>query len=111
MDWQAIWLSMRLAASTTAILLVLGLPIAYWLTYSRRRWKFLVEALLALPLVLPPTVLGFYVLLAICPRSPARRDLCEAHRRHAAVFFQGLLLASVLYSFPFNAAGGHVRRR
>ena len=67
MDWQAIWLSVRLATSTTAILLVLGLPAAYWLTYSERRWKFLVEALVALPLVLPPTVLGFYVLLAMGP--------------------------------------------
>ena len=70
MDWQSIWLSVRLASATTAVLLALGLPIAYWLTFSARRWKFLVEALVALPLVLPPTVLGFYVLLAIGPRSP-----------------------------------------
>ena len=70
MDWQAIWLSVRLAAATTAILLAIGLPLAYWLAFSRRRWKFLVEAVVALPLVLPPTVLGFYVLLAMGPRSP-----------------------------------------
>ena len=70
MDWQAIWLSIRLAVSTTAILLALGLPLAYWLAFSRRRWKFLVEAVVALPLVLPPTVLGFYLLLAMGPRSP-----------------------------------------
>ena len=57
MDWQAIWLSVRLAAATTAILLVVGLPIAYWLAFSPRRWKFLVEAVVSLPLVLPPTVL------------------------------------------------------
>ena len=70
MDWQAIALSLRLAVSTTAILLAIGMPLAYWIVYSRRRSKFLVEAVVALPLVLPPTVLGFYVLLAIGPRSP-----------------------------------------
>ena len=70
MDWQAIWLSVRLALCTTAVLLVIGLPLAYWLTFSNYRWKFLAEAVVALPLVLPPTVLGFYVLLAIGPRSP-----------------------------------------
>ena len=70
MDWQAIALSLRLATVTTALLLLVGLPIAYWLSFSPRRWKFLVEAVVALPLVLPPTVLGFYVLIAIGPRSP-----------------------------------------
>src|ERR1035437_9633788 len=70
MDWQAIWLSVRLAVSTTLILLAVGMPLAYWLAFSPHRWKFLVEAVVALPLVLPPTVLGFYVLLAIGPRSP-----------------------------------------
>ena len=59
MDYQAIWLSVRLAASTTVILLIAGVPLAYWISFSRRRWKFLVEAVVALPLVLPPTVLGF----------------------------------------------------
>ena len=70
MDWQAIWLSLRLAVSTTVVLLVVGLPLGYWITFSRSRWKFLVEAVVSLPLVLPPTVLGFYVLLAIGPRTP-----------------------------------------
>src|SRR5215467_11378966 len=70
MDWTAIALSFRLAAATTAILLAIGLPVAYWLAFSQRRWKFLFEAVVALPLVLPPTVLGFYVLLALGPRSP-----------------------------------------
>jgi molybdate transport system permease protein len=102
MDWQAIWLSVRLSVSTTAILLAVGTPLAAWLAFSRRRWKFLVEAVVALPLVLPPTVLGFYVLLAIGPRSPAGGALRQAHRRHAALLFQGLLLASVLYSLPFT---------
>jgi molybdate transport system permease protein len=102
MDWQAIWLSVRLAASTTAILLVLGLPAAYWLTYSQRRWKFLVEALVALPLVLPPTVLGFYVLLAMGPRSPIGALYGRLTGGMLPFSFQGLLLASVLYSMPFT---------
>ena len=102
MDWQAIWLSVRLAASTTAILLVLGLPVAYWLTFSPRRWKFLAEALVALPLVLPPTVLGFYVLLAIGPRSPLGALYSRLTGGMLPFSFQGLLLASVLYSFPFT---------
>ena len=101
MDWQAIWLSVRLAASTTAILLALGLPVAYWLTFSRRRWKFLVEALVALPLVLPPTVLGFYVLLATGPHSPLGTLYARLTGGMLPFSFQGLLLASVLYSFPF----------
>src|SRR5580765_104934 len=102
MDWTAIALSLRLAASTTAILLALGLPVAYWLTYSRRRWKFLVEAVVALPLVLPPTVLGFYLLLAIGPRSPLGAIYAKLTGGMLPFSFQGLLLASVLYSFPFT---------
>jgi len=101
MDWQAIWLSVRLAVSTTFILLALGLPLAYWITFSRRRWKFLVEAVVALPLVLPPTVLGFYVLLAIGPRSPAGALYERISGSILPFSFQGLLVASVLYSLPF----------
>ena len=101
MDWQAIWLSVRLAAATTAVLLALGLPIAYWLAFSPRRWKFLVESLVALPLVLPPTVLGFYVLLAVGPRSPVGMLYGKLTGGMLPFSFQGLLLASVLYSFPF----------
>ena len=73
MDWQAFWLTMRLAGVVTAILVLLGLPIAYWIAFSKCRWKFLVEALVALPIVLPPTVLGFYVLIALGERSPLGR--------------------------------------
>ena len=102
MDWQAIWLSVRLAFSTTAILLFLGLPVAYWLAFSPRRWKFLAEALVALPLVLPPTVLGFYVLLAIGPRSPLGALYSRLTGGMLPFSFQGLLLASVIYSFPFT---------
>ena len=70
MDWSAIVLSLRLAAATTLILLVVGLPLAAWLTFSHRRGRWVVDAVVALPLVLPPTVLGFYVLVALGPRSP-----------------------------------------
>ena len=103
MDWQAIGLSLRLAILTTAILLLVGMPIAYWLTYSRRRWRFLVEAVVALPLVLPPTVLGFYVLLALGPRSPVGIVYGALTRGGLLPFsFPGLLAASVLYSLPFT---------
>ena len=71
MDWAALWLSVRLATATTLVLLAIGGPIAYWLVFSPRRWKFLVEAVVALPPVLPPTMLGFYVLIAIGPLSPS----------------------------------------
>ena len=102
MDWQAIWLSMRLSATTTAILLVVGLPLAYWISFSEKRWKFLVEAVVALPLILPPTVLGFYVLLAIGPRSPVGALYAKLTGGMLPFSFQGLLLASVLYSLPFT---------
>src|SRR5262245_48829516 len=102
MDWQAILLSLKLAAATTAILLALGLPLAYWLAYSRGRWKFLVEAIVALPLVLPPTVLGFYLLLALGPRSPIGAMYARLAGTTLPFSFQGLLIASVLYSLPFT---------
>jgi molybdate transport system permease protein len=101
MNWTAILLTLKLAALTAMILLVVGMPIAYWLTYSRRRWKFLVESVVALPLVLPPTVLGFYVLVAIGPKSPLGQWY-QTVVGHPLVFtFEGLVLASVLYSLPF----------
>lgn len=101
MDWTAIALSARLAACTAGILLVLGLPIAYWLSTTSWRWKFLVESVVALPLVLPPTVLGFYVLVAIGPESPLGR-LYEALTGGILPFsFRGLLIGSVIYSLPF----------
>jgi molybdate transport system permease protein len=101
MDAAALILSLELAGLTTAILLVLGLPIAWWLVTSRWRARFLVEAVVALPLVLPPTVLGFYLLTGLGPHSPAGR-LFEAVAGHPFPFsFAGLLVASVLYSLPF----------
>jgi molybdate transport system permease protein len=101
MDWSAITLSLRLATATTLILLVVGLPLASWLALSRGRGRWAVDALIALPLVLPPTVLGFYVLVALGPRSPIGRAY-EAITGSTIVFsFQGLLIASVLYTLPF----------
>ena len=101
MNWPAIWLSLRLAAIVCLILLVLGIPVAYWIAFSRRRWKFLVEAVVALPLVLPPTVLGYYMLLALGPRSPLGRLAESLFSARLAFSFPGLVIASVLYSFPF----------
>jgi molybdate transport system permease protein len=101
MDWQAFWLTIRLAFSVSAILTVIGVPIAYWISYSNWRWKFLAEALVALPIVIPPTVLGFYVLLALGPRSPLGH-WWESLTGHTLAFtFQGLVIGSILYSFPF----------
>lgn len=101
MDWTAIALSLKLAATVAAILLVAGLPLAYWLTFSRWRGKFLVEAIVALPLVLPPTVLGFYVLLAIGSRSPIGRLWTSLTGHGLAFTFEALVIASILYSLPF----------
>jgi molybdate transport system permease protein len=102
MDWQAIWLTLRLATLTTAILCLVGTPIAYWLATSRWRWKFLVEAVVALPLILPPTVLGFYLLVALGPYSPVGQGYYRVVGRGLAFSFEGLLVASVLYSLPFT---------
>jgi molybdate transport system permease protein len=101
MDWQAFSLTLRLAALVAAILLVVGVPVACWITWSRWRWKFLAEAVFALPIVLPPTVLGFYVLVALGPHSPLGRGW-EALTGHTLAFtFEGLMIGSILYSFPF----------
>lgn len=101
MDWVAVGLSVRLAALTSFVLFLVGVPIAYWLAVSPWRLKFLVEAVVALPLVLPPTVIGFYILLAVSPRSPLGALYLDLTGRTLPFSFQGLLLASVLYSFPF----------
>src|SRR5437588_2270475 len=101
MDWEAIWLSMRLASATTLFLLFLGLPFAYWLSETRWRLKFVLEAIVALPIILPPTVLGFYILIAIGPQSPFGRTYEAITGRSLPFSFQGLLLASIIYSFPF----------
>ena len=101
MNWEAIALSLKLATSVAAILAIAGMPIAYWVTFSRWRWKFLIEAIVALPLVLPPTVLGYYILVGLGPRSfPGK--IWQSWFGHTLPFtFGGLLVASVLYSLPF----------
>ncbi len=101
MDWQAFWLTIRLALTVTGILIVLGFPIAYWMAFSRWRWKFLVEAVVALPIVLPPTVLGFYVLVALGQRSPFGRWWQSMTGHTLAFTFEGLVIGSILYSLPF----------
>ncbi len=101
MDWQAFWLTFRLAGLVAGILLLLGLPMAYWISFSRWRWKFLVEAVVALPLVLPPTVLGFYVLLALGSRSPLGRWWQSLTGHTLAFTFGGLVIGSIIYSLPF----------
>jgi molybdate transport system permease protein len=115
-DWTAIGVSVRLSAVTMAILAIVGLPVAYWIAFSRWRWKFLVEAVVALPLVLPPTVLGFYILLTISPTSPIGHAYLITFGRTLPFSFQGLVVASVLYSLPFavqpfSAAFAGVDRR
>jgi molybdate transport system permease protein len=101
MNWQAFGLTIRLAVLVAAVLVVLGLPIAYWIAYSRWRWKFLVEAVVALPIVLPPTVLGFYLLLALGSRSPFGRWWQSLTGHTLAFTFGGLVIGSVIYSLPF----------
>ena len=98
---EALLLSIRLALCVSAILFAIGMPLAYWLAYSRWRGKFLVESVVALPLVLPPTVLGFYLLVAMGPRGPLGKFWQAAIGHGLAFTFTGLVFASVLYSLPF----------
>lgn len=101
MDWTALFLTLKLALLVCLLLLAIGLPLAYWVAFSRWRGKFLIEAVVTLPLVLPPTVLGFYILVALGPRSPLGQ-LWTSIAGHPLPFtFGGLVLASVLYSLPF----------
>ena len=101
MNWQALWLTIQLGVLVAAILLVAGLPIAHWIAFSRWRWKFLIEAVVALPIVLPPTVLGFYVLIALGSRSPLGRFWQSLTGHPLAFTFEGLVIGSVFYSLPF----------
>jgi molybdate transport system permease protein len=101
LDYAALALSAKLAGLTTAVLVVLGLPVAHWLARSGWRYKFLVEAVVALPLVLPPTVLGFYLLVGLGPHSLAGQAYQAVAGQPFPFSFTGLLVASVLYSLPF----------
>jgi len=100
-DLSALLISLKLALVTTFILLILGTPLAWWLARSQWRHRYLVEAIVALPLVLPPTVLGFYLLLLLSPNGPLGA-LMTALGSHALAFtFAGLVIGSVIYSLPF----------
>lgn len=100
-DLTALFITLKLASVTTLILMLFGTPFAWWLARTRWRFKFLLEALVALPLVLPPTVLGFYLLLALGPHGPIG-GLLEALGGYSLAFtFTGLVVGSVFYSLPF----------
>jgi len=99
--WRPIWLTIELAAFTTVLLLVLGTPIAWWLARSKAWWKEGVATFVALPLVLPPTVLGFYLLVALGPMGPGGLLASLWGARTLAFTFPGLVIGSVLYSTPF----------
>jgi len=100
-DLQALSITLRLALLSTLILLIIGTPMAWWLANSRWRWRFLFEAIVALPLVLPPTVLGFYLLMAFSAGSPSGQALASLGIGPLAFTFSGLLVGSVIYSLPF----------
>src|SRR5574337_270246 len=97
----AILVTLKLAGLTTLILLLLGMPLAWWLARTRSRWRIPIGALVALPMVLPPTVLGFYLLLGMGPNGPIGQLTTALGLGTLAFTFQGLLFASVLYSLPF----------
>lgn len=101
MDLQALRLSLMLAAATSISLLIVGLPLAYWLAFTPSRLRALVEPVVALPLVLPPIVLGFYLLIILGPRSPLGQLLEHLSGRSFVFSFEGLLIASIIYSLPF----------
>jgi molybdate transport system permease protein len=100
-DWQPLWLTLRLASATTLLLALIGLPLACWIAYGRTRFKPVFEALISMPLVLPPSVLGFYLLLAFSPQHGLGAWLRDWLHVQLVFSFSGLLLASVLFSLPF----------
>jgi molybdate transport system permease protein len=100
-DLMALWITLQLAGVTTIILLIVGTPLAWWLARSQFRLKVLVEAVVALPLVLPPTVLGFYLLIALGPHGPVGGLMQSLGGQPLAFTFTGLVIGSVFYSLPF----------
>jgi molybdate transport system permease protein len=101
MDWMAVGLTLKLATCTTLLLAVIGLPLAYWLATTRRAWRPLVDAAVAVPLLLPPTVLGFYFLMATGPETVAGQLYARLVGGTLPFSFAGVLLASVVYNLPF----------
>lgn len=100
-DLQAVWLTLKLAGLVTLILMGLALPLAWWLAQNQTRWRAPVEALVTLPLVLPPTVLGFYLLMVLSPQSSVGQGLHTLGLPQLAFSFEGLVLGSLCYSLPF----------
>lgn len=100
-EWQAIWLTAKLAGLTTLILLVLSAPLAWWLAHTQSRLGDITAALVALPLVLPPTVIGFYLLIVLGPQGFVGGRLEDMGLQHLAFSFEGILIGSVVYSLPF----------
>ncbi|MGH8142996.1 MAG: molybdate ABC transporter permease subunit, partial [Steroidobacteraceae bacterium] len=100
-DLTALWISLRLAAVTTALLLVLCTPLAWWLASTRSRARVPIDAMVSLPLVLPPTVLGFYLLILLGPAGPIGRVLRQFGLASPVFTFTGLVIGSMLYSLPF----------
>ncbi|MEW8000600.1 MAG: molybdate ABC transporter permease subunit [Candidatus Thiodiazotropha endolucinida] len=100
-DWQPVWLTIKLASTTTLVLLIVGTPIAWWLARTHAWYKQALSAVVALPLVLPPTVLGFYLLIMLAPDGPVGRLTETLGIGSLAFTFEGLVFASVLYSLPF----------
>jgi molybdate transport system permease protein len=98
---QVIWTTLKLAGLTTILLLVLATPLAWWLARSRSWWKEVVAAVTTLPVILPPSVLGFYILIAIAPQSPLMTPLHAFGIRTLAFTFEGLVIGSMIYSLPF----------
>jgi molybdate transport system permease protein len=101
-DLTPLWLTLRLAGVVMVLLLIVGTPLAWWLAFTRSRVKPFVEAMTALPLVLPPTVLGFYLLMLFSPRSPLGGAWLNLTGRTLTFSFLGLVLGSVIYSLPFT---------
>jgi molybdate transport system permease protein len=99
--WEAVSLTLKLALITTCILLIIGTPLAWWLARSKAVWKEIIGAIVALPLVLPPTVLGFYLLLLLSPTSPFGQFMKDVFGQSLPFTFAGLVVGSVLYSMPF----------
>ncbi len=100
-EWQPIILTFKLAAVTTVILLILSIPLAYWLAFTRSRMKYIVETLVSLPLILPPTVLGFYLLITFSPNNFFGGFLEQTFGLRLVFSFTGLVVGSVIYSLPF----------
>jgi molybdate transport system permease protein len=101
MDLQALWLTLRLAATTAVVLMVIAIPLSWWITSTRSRWRPVVEALTTVPLLLPPTVLGFYLLLLLGDRTLPGRMLAHWLGHPLAFSFAGLVVGSAIYSLPF----------